>query len=83
MSDERGETFLGFIRENVTYDPRSIHYSRRKHDGFYEIIGRTLVDGEWREVALEVQPNRVKALEAVRFLRGHANNRNKEKRNAA
>ena len=61
------------IQNNVTFDGRSVHYSKRKLDGQYEVVGRAEVDGVWRYVTLDIQPSRTKALEVVRFLRGHAN----------
>ncbi len=63
--------FLERIRANTTYDHRSVHYNKRKFDNMYEIVARAEVDGIWREVVLEIQSSRTKALEVVRFLRGH------------
>ena len=63
--------FVQKIRDNVTYDAASIHYSKRKFDDMVEIVGRAEVDGVWREVTLDIQPSRTKALDVVRFLRGH------------
>lgn len=69
--------FLNTIKQNVTFDSRSVHYNKRSLDGAYEIVARAEVDAGdgplWREVCLDVQPNRTKALDAVRFLRGHSN----------
>lgn len=64
--------FLEKIKASVEFDPRSVHYNKRKLDGQFEVVARARVDGEWREVTLDVQPSRVKALDAVRFLRGHS-----------
>lgn len=66
-------SFLKQIKSSVKFEPRSVHYNKRRFDGMYEVIARAEVDGVWREVALDVQPNRSKALEAVRYLRGHDN----------
>jgi len=63
--------FVQKIRSNVNYDKRSVHYNKRKLDDMYEIVARAEVEGVWREVALDVQPSRTKALDVVRFLRGH------------
>lgn len=63
--------FIERIRANVTFDERSVHYHKRKFDGMYEVVARAQVDGVWREVALDVQPSRTKALDVVRYLRGH------------
>lgn len=63
--------FIQGIRDRVTYDSRSVHYNKRKFDGMYEVLARTMVDDEWREVVLDIQPSRTKALDVVRFLRGH------------
>ena len=61
------------------YDPTTVHYHRRKLDDNYEVVARAQIvnsdypgDTEWRWVAIDVQPNRVKALESVKQLRGHA-----------
>jgi len=64
--------FLQTVVKNVTYDARSVHYSKRKLDGMFEIVGRAEVEGVWREVTLDVRSTRTKALDVVRFLRGHA-----------
>lgn len=63
----------------TAYDPSTVHYHRRKLDDHYEVVSRAQIvnsdfpgDSEWRWVALDVQPNRVKALESVKQLRGHA-----------
>ncbi len=69
--------FLEQLRSKVEYDTRSVHYSRRKYDGLFEIVARAKVEDEWRTVALDIQPSRVKALDAVRFLRGHEGDNNK------
>lgn len=66
--------FVQMIRSKVNYDARSVHYNKRKSDGMYEIVARTEVDGTWREVCLVIQPSRTKALEVVRYLRGHKDN---------
>jgi len=63
--------FLQMIASKVTYDTRSVHYSRRKFDNVFEIVARAEVAGDWREVVLDIQYSRTKALDAVRFLRGH------------
>ena len=65
--------FVQMIRSKVNYDSRSVHYNKRKFDGMFEIVARAEVDGVWREVALVIQPSRTKALDVVRFLRGHDN----------
>nr|DAU76339.1 MAG TPA: hypothetical protein [Caudoviricetes sp.] len=65
--------FLNTILDKVIFDPRSVHYNKRKFDGMFEVVARAEVEGVWREVALDVQPNRTKALESVRILRGHDN----------
>ena len=64
---------------NTLYDPGTVHYHRRKLDDNYEVIARAQIvlsdypgDIEWRWVALDVQPNRVKALESVKQLRGYS-----------
>lgn len=65
--------FVQMIRSKVNYDKRSVHYNKRKFDGMYEIVARAEVDGVWREVVLEIQTSRTKALDVVRFLRGYDN----------
>lgn len=64
-------SFLKQIKSTVKFEPRSVHYNKRRFDGMYEIVARAEVDGVWREVALDVQASRTKALDAVRYLRGH------------
>lgn len=63
----------------TSYDPGTVHYHRRRYDDHYEVISRAQIvnsdfpgDKTWRWVALDVQPNRLKALESVKTLRGHA-----------
>lgn len=63
--------FLSHIRNVVTFDARSVHYNKRSFDGMFEIVARADVEGIWREVVLDIQSTRTKALDAVRFLRGH------------
>ena len=60
------------------YDAGTVHYRRRRFDDHYEVVARAQLvlsdypgDVEWRWVALDVQPNRVTALESVKSLRGH------------
>lgn len=62
---------LETIKENTEYDARSVHFSKRKLDGEFEIVARATVEGVVRYVTLDVQPNRASALEAVRYLRGY------------
>lgn len=47
----------------------SAHYKRRS-DRQYDVVARVKIGDDWRFAALSVQPNRVRALEAVRFIRG-------------
>lgn len=54
--------------ENYTVATRSAHYKRRA-DGQYDVVARVKIDGDWRYAAISVQPNRVKAVETVRFVR--------------
>jgi len=60
------------IVANVNYDTRSVHFNKRRYDGVYEVVARAEVEGVWREVALVIESSRTKALDVVRFLRGHA-----------
>lgn len=54
---------------STPFEPRSVHYNRRKFDNVFEIVARVEIDGVWRFAAIDIQPNRVKALEAVRDYR--------------
>lgn len=69
------------LRASDSYVPQTVHFKKRKFDGHFEIIGR-MSDRDYlaieprcgQEVVLDVQPDRSKALDVVRFLRGHSNN---------
>lgn len=69
------------LRARDSYVPQTVHFNKRKFDGHFEIIGR-MSDKDYleiephcgQEVVLDVQPDRSKALDVVRFLRGHNNN---------
>ena len=69
------------IRANVSYDHRSVHFSKRAADKQFEVVARlddpdaeTLGFHPGQEVCLDVQPNRTEALESVRFFRNWENN---------
>lgn len=69
-----------FTKGGTRYDPRTVRYHRRRFDGQYEVIARAAISEgsgddrttDWRWVTMDVQPNRVEALNSVRELRGHA-----------
>lgn len=64
------------IIANVSYDNRSVHFSRRAYDKKFEVVAR-LMDPDaaelgfhpGQEVVLDVQPTRERALDSVRTLR--------------
>lgn len=65
-------------RSNGGFIPGSVHYSRRKYDGHFEVVAR-LYDSQVNElevniggeVAIDVQKRRDDALTSVRYFRGH------------
>lgn len=66
------------IRSAGNFIPGTVHWSRRKYDGAFEIVGRLTNEAiaEMRpciggEVVLHVSENRKDALDAVRFFRNH------------
>lgn len=58
---------------SVDVDYASAHYHHRKFDDKYEVVARAVVDGASRFITLDIQPNRVKAVEAVRDFRAMSN----------
>ena len=66
------------IRKKGEYIPQSVHYSKRRYDGKFEVVAalKPKVHAELgvqcgNEVVLAVEENRNDALRTVKFLRGH------------
>ena len=54
----------------MSFNPTSVHFSKRAYDKKFEVIALAEVDGVRRWVTLDVVNNHKDALEVVRKLRG-------------